>query len=215
MIAEARSTENDGSAGEPSCVNLKQLFGKRYRVEYEESYYAEHGERARMEDPWLMIIRCQHGHICPWGGELLAACTNDSAPIIVKRLLALPFINHAESQLGTDGAGVTLKPVVTPTCGNVVFPIRHIEEVFAIMKPRRRRQLTEEQKRAGAERLARYRFKPAVQNAHSYPESTFCPSEDQKDQDEVNRPKSVRADELTGRQPMFRTNAAIGTRSAR
>ena len=50
------------------CINLKEMFGDRYKVTYEESYYADHGETAYKEDPWLMILLCQHGHICPWGG---------------------------------------------------------------------------------------------------------------------------------------------------
>ena len=29
------------------CVNLKERFGERYRVEYEESYYAEYGAKFR------------------------------------------------------------------------------------------------------------------------------------------------------------------------
>jgi hypothetical protein len=28
------------------CVNLRERFGRQYRVEYEESYYAERGARA-------------------------------------------------------------------------------------------------------------------------------------------------------------------------
>jgi len=49
-----------------NCVNLRERFGRRYRVEYEESYYAQHGPRARIEDPWLQIIPCRAGHVYPW-----------------------------------------------------------------------------------------------------------------------------------------------------
>jgi hypothetical protein len=35
------------------CINLKARFGKRYKVTYEESYFAEYGPHARKEDPWL------------------------------------------------------------------------------------------------------------------------------------------------------------------
>lgn len=56
------------------CLNLKRIFGERYKVAYEESYYAEYGPNAYREDPWLMVLLCQHGEICPWGGQNLAAC---------------------------------------------------------------------------------------------------------------------------------------------
>ena len=55
-----------------TCINLKKRFGGRYRVEYEESYHADRGENARTEDPWLMVIPCQRGHIYPHGRDVLA-----------------------------------------------------------------------------------------------------------------------------------------------
>ena len=42
------------------CIDLKKLFGKQFRVCYEESYHADKGEGARAADPWLMILLCQH-----------------------------------------------------------------------------------------------------------------------------------------------------------
>ena len=56
-----------------NCPNLKELYGDRFKVRYEESYFAEHGSGAWREDPWLMILLCQRGHICPWGPDTLAA----------------------------------------------------------------------------------------------------------------------------------------------
>ena len=49
------------------CVNLKARFGGRFKVVYEESYAAERGGHGRAEDPWLMVIPCQHGEIYPYG----------------------------------------------------------------------------------------------------------------------------------------------------
>ena len=45
------------------CINLKERFGDRFKVAYEESYYAQHGENARVEDPVYMIIPCKWGHL--------------------------------------------------------------------------------------------------------------------------------------------------------
>ena len=123
-----------------ACVNLEERFGRRFKVEYEESYYAEYGPNARVEDPWLMIIPCQHGHICPWGDSLLAACTN-FAGRIAKRVRGLPFVTVAQD--GDDGI-------------NATFDVKHFDEVAEIMKPRRRRRLSEAQKQQCVDQLRKY-----------------------------------------------------------
>jgi len=112
------------------CINLREKFGDRYRVEYEESYHAEHGDGARSDDPMQQSRRCQACHICPGGDGRLMACTDLAGPIS-KRLKALEFA--AVVQDGSDGA-------------NVLFPIDRFDEVAAIMKPRRRRRLSEQHK---------------------------------------------------------------------
>ena len=125
---------------EPKCINLKERFGDRWRIEYEPSYYADRGQRTRTADPWLMIIPCQHGHICPWGGDLLAACTNNLGPIAT-RLARLPSTRLVQD--ADDGV-------------NATFQVDRIDEVAQIMRPRRRRpRQTEAQHRAAVENLAR------------------------------------------------------------
>jgi len=131
----------------PTCINLRERFGRRYRVEYEPSYYAERGAGARADDPWPMVIPCENGHICPWGGSTLTACTK-AAGSVANRLKALPFTTVAQD--GSDGA-------------NVLFDVNHFDVVATIMKPRRRRRLSPEARRAAGERLAKYQFRHAVQ----------------------------------------------------
>ena len=72
----------------PPCINLKEQFGGRFRVEYEESYYAQYGPNARIEDPWLMIVHCRYGHIFPHGHNLLAASVDGYPKIagVMRRL---------------------------------------------------------------------------------------------------------------------------------
>ena len=122
-----------------NCINVKQRFGEKYRVDYEESYYAQYGPNARVEDSAYRILLCRNGHICPWGGSNLAACT-DRPGRTVNRLKALPFTTVAQD--GTDGA-------------NVVFDVAHFDEVAEIMRPRkrRRRDLTPEQRAELVERM--------------------------------------------------------------
>jgi hypothetical protein len=120
--------------------DLEELYGDRLRVEYEESYYTERTRRSKVE-PWLMTIPCQYGHVCPWGENLLAACTDKNGGI-ARRLMKLDFVLQDQSQQGADGV-------------NAVFPIEHAEEVFKIIKPRKRRKgrpMSEEEKRQLADR---------------------------------------------------------------
>ena len=109
------------------CVNLKERFGKRYRVRYEESYYVEHGSRAWGDDPWLQVIPCDLGHIFPHGGNLLAASTNRRGAT-AKKLMALPGVTVHQD--GDDGV-------------TVLFPVESFDQVAALMRPKRRRVVSE------------------------------------------------------------------------
>ena len=121
------------------CVNLKRRFGDRYRVDYEEAYFAERTRRT-LEDPWQMLVLCRNGHICPWGGSLLAACTRGRGAV-AGRLRSLPFA--AVVQDGDDGV-------------NVLFDVKHFDDVAAIMRPRRRRHVSEAERQRLAELSRRY-----------------------------------------------------------
>ncbi|MGA2035031.1 MAG: hypothetical protein ABSG68_22505 [Thermoguttaceae bacterium] len=136
-------------------MNLRERFGRRYRVEYEESYFAQYGLNARVDDPWLQIIPCQYGHIYPWGVDRLAAST-DRRGGVARRIAALAFIEVWQD--GDDGI-------------TALFPLDKFDEVAALMKPRRRRQMTEEQRRAAVERLAKYAFTHARQRRRGGPQA--------------------------------------------
>ena len=140
------------------CVNLKQRFGDRYKVQFEESYRAERPEFRQQEVVWLMTIACENGHVSPWGGRLLAASTNKAGPV-ANKLKRLPFVQTAQD--GEDGA-------------TVVFDIQHFDELAAVMKPRRRRQgrrLSDEERQRLVEAGAKYRFRTGRKTPDSAPES--------------------------------------------
>jgi len=109
---------------DPPCIDLSERFGQQYRVEYEESYFAQYGRRARVNDPWLKIIPCRAGHICPWGGSKLAAVTNNAGPT-ARKLAALP--GAILWQDGSDGA-------------TVLFDVALFSRVAKLMHPKRRRK---------------------------------------------------------------------------
>jgi len=127
----------------PTCLDLQETFGSRYRIEFEESYYAERS-RQTVDDPWLQIIPCRFGHIYPQGGEMLAAATKRRGRTATM-LRQVPGVEVRQD--GSDGI-------------NVVFPVDLFPAVAAIMRPHRRAVLTDEQKATARELLAAYAFKP-------------------------------------------------------
>jgi hypothetical protein len=133
-----------------TCIDLKERFGRKYRVAYEASYEAERGRCARGHEPWLLIIPCRFGHIYPQGGELLAASTNHRGPI-AHRLASLPCVRMLQD--GDDGI-------------NVALNVEDFAKVARVMKPRRRRMLSSEKRVEQTERLRLYRFARAAQIAH-------------------------------------------------
>ena len=132
---------------DPPCINLRERFGEEYKIEYEESYYAQYGENARVEDPWYMIIPCKHGHIYPQGYDELAVST-DKRGAISGRISRLEFVRVLQE--GSDGT-------------NAASHVDHFDEIAEIIKPRRRRRLSAEQKRLAVERLSKYQFGSARQ----------------------------------------------------
>jgi hypothetical protein len=101
-------------------IDLRNDFGHRWRIDLDEA------AGGRWKDPWYYRIVCRHGHIAPWGGDLLAAST-DAAGAVANRLKRLDGVVIAHD--GDDGA-------------TVVFPRPLMRTVTAVMKPRSVRRTT-------------------------------------------------------------------------
>ena len=127
----------------PQCINLRERFGRKYRIAYEASYQHEYGPGARVEDPWLMILPGARGHVFPWDATRLAASTN-SAGATARRLKALSI-----TEVWQDGDGVT-----------VLFPAEHLDEVANLLRLRRRRRVTERERSRLAALGRQFRFRP-------------------------------------------------------
>ena len=120
------------------CINLKERFGKRYKVRYAEDYFAQYGPRAITVDPWYQIIPCIGGEIYPHGGDKLAAFLRRGPRAeALKRLGCV-----AVKTIGSDGV-------------TVLFAVADFDQVAEIMRPRKRaqRNLTPEQRREIGNRL--------------------------------------------------------------
>lgn len=119
------------------CINLKERFGQKYKVTYEESYYAERTIDS-LVDPWMMIIPCRYGHIFPHGDNMLAVSVNGHTRIAgtIRRLPCCKV--HQDGDHGEM---------------TVLFDVKDFDRVAAIMLPRRRPILSDEQRAAMAERM--------------------------------------------------------------
>jgi len=122
-----------------TCINLQERFGRRYRIGWEADG-ATKAQTPREEWPWLMELLCRHGKVYPWGGELLQACSYTGAT--GAKLRRLPFVLHAK------GGEETV----------IRFHVDHIEQVLAVLKPYRRRQVSEAEKERLTEMGERFRF---------------------------------------------------------
>jgi hypothetical protein len=117
------------------CINLKTAFGAKYFVDTEESYFAESGSTTNScTDPWLFQLRGTRGHICPWGGDLLAVCLNPGRPKIAARVMRESWIDKERSQSGDDGEA------------NGVFHVRDIEAAAQYAKLHHRPRLSDEER---------------------------------------------------------------------
>jgi hypothetical protein len=103
------------------------MFGKRWRIGWDAAYEPCHVAKGSL-DPWMMQILCKGDiTIYPQGGTKLAVeC--DYHPQIVRQLASIPGV-----ELTQDGDHEK----------TFVFDVSLIDQLAAIVKPRRRRRHTE------------------------------------------------------------------------
>jgi hypothetical protein len=116
-----------------NCLNLRELFGDQYRITFDEAYSSAHVPHDK-RDPWMMQIPCtgRGVTIYPYGGNVLAVEV-DCRPSIAAKVAAIDGVT-----LRQDGA----------TEKTFHFDVSLFERVAQIVKPRKRRLLTETQLQA-------------------------------------------------------------------
>jgi hypothetical protein len=118
-----------------SCVNLRQWFGQKYRIRWDEADESNH------QDPWMMTIPCRLGTIYPYGGDMLAVEVDGHNPT-ANRLAVLPdVIAH---QIGDFER-------------TYLFHVGLFEQIAALVHPHRKPELTDEQRQDRADRMAAFR----------------------------------------------------------
>jgi len=133
-------------------INLRGRFGNRYKIDYDPAH------TGRKDDPWLQVIDCQRGHIYPHSTELLGVATNGRGPT-AKAIARMPGVTVVQD--GDDGI-------------NAVFPVELFPKVAKLIKPRRKRQLTAEQRQLATQRLAQHRISSARQSSSETLEPTLA-----------------------------------------
>lgn len=137
-----------------SCLDLAAEFGGRFRIVYEE----QASDWPVSERPWLARIRCRAGHVGVAGGAYAYAFTD--RPRIGAQLRALPFVERAQGD----------------TEVRVIFHAEHLAAVLAILRPYRRRHLSEAERRrlaaVGRAALAKHRAAANVESDFPPPGST-------------------------------------------
>ena len=123
------------------CINLLCRFGKRYKITWDPCFNPK-GKHRESLDPWMMQIPCQRGTIYPPGGTLLAVEV-DGRPITANKLFNIDCC-----QLYQDGDHEK----------TFLFDVADFETVAEIMKPRRKRQLSDVERQKLREVGANTRF---------------------------------------------------------
>jgi hypothetical protein len=145
----------------PTCLNLPNLYGNRFRIGHDPAAVSP----SQRKEPWMMTIPCRGGAVIyPHGGDLLAL-ELDYRTHLAKRLAAIPGVRL--HQCG-DGERTFL------------FRVELFDQVARVVKPRRRRRLTPEQRAAGAGRLASWREKALAQSGISGLEPPISARDGQK-----------------------------------
>jgi hypothetical protein len=127
----------------PTCPNVRDLFGQVCRITQDEAA----GSR---NDAWGMIIRGKFGTVYPFGHNQLAVDI-DHRPVAARKVAVIPGV-----RVHQDGGW---RGEMT-----FVFPVDLFPLVAGIVKAKKRRKLSAEQREANIARLAAYKFTAAKCN---------------------------------------------------
>lgn len=122
-------------------IDLKKLAGRKYKTVLDESYEPTGCLEDRL---WHIQIPAKYGHVYLHGANLLGAYTDGRKRIAMMK--AIPGLRLHQN--GDKEA-------------SFVFPPELLDQVAAVLKARKGRPpMSEEQKAAAVERLARFSFRP-------------------------------------------------------
>lgn len=117
------------------CLDVRKLASGKWRVKRNPD--ADKYSR----DAWDFHIVGSRGHICPWGGNMLACCVDGHRGICAS-LSREPWVT--EVQYGDDGI-------------NAVFDVEHLDKAAKYIKTHKKRTINEQARAAASARLAKLR----------------------------------------------------------
>src|SRR5262249_1255264 len=120
-------------------LDLAAVAGDRFRFVLDSSY--EVSDRTRDDRLWCARIECAYGHIYPHGPNALGAWPGRR--MMVSKLISIPGVRIRQR----GDAEVT-----------VVFPPDLLDTVCDVLKARRRRRTSDQQREVIKARLAPYQF---------------------------------------------------------
>ncbi len=112
-------------------LNVRELYGDKYKCGLDPA--ARH-ERNGRKNAWYFVIRCRYGEIYPYSDTLLAVMV--IGPRKVAEIRRAGFMVHQDG----DGEAVFL------------FDPGHFDEVATVVKPRKKRGMSEDQKEEARKR---------------------------------------------------------------
>jgi len=126
-----------------TCINLLDLLGDNYRITFDSAYSARGVPRNKL-DPWMMQIPGQGRGVTiyPYGADMLAVEV-DRRPSIVAKLKAIEGL-----KLHQDGD-------IEKT---FLFDVALFEQVAEVVKPRRKRQVSDQRRQELVSYGRRYGF---------------------------------------------------------
>lgn len=122
-------------------MNLKEMFGKRYRVTPDESYEHETEEGKSLNQWRWHEIRGKFGILYPYSKDQLAC-------LFTSIIVANRFKSKGWRVLQNGDFE-----------RNVLIPLDSTQEVLKAIRPKKRRQMSLDQKIVAVERLKRYQFR--------------------------------------------------------
>jgi len=125
------------------CINLLEVFGNHYRITFDPAYSAR-GVPCGKLDCWMMQVPCQGRGVTiyPYGGNSLAVEV-DRRPSIAAKLRGIEGL-----KLHQDGDNET----------TFLFDVALFEQVAEVVKPRRKRQVSDERRQELVSYGRRYGF---------------------------------------------------------
>lgn len=121
-------------------MNLKQLYGKRYRVTLDESWEHEKEEGKSLNEWRYHEIKGKFGTLYPYSKDQLTC-------LFTSLIIANRFNNRGWKVIQSGDTEI-----------NIFIPFENVEEVLRAIRPKKRRQLSDDQKKVNAERLRRFYF---------------------------------------------------------